>query len=356
MFGFRVFTTFRLIWLLGLVLLLPWHAMAQSPHMTVQFASTVIQVPTSGQSLRKAYLTIFVELAEPDQIALVCGRYRQLNEIASLVSLKHQMKNNEMPVAQIRKEMKQRIRRDFPDVKFEDVHIIEGRREFGEGARMMNMPGTNEHCYSLNRTPLDVLARDRPVVAGAADFDEAVLLDNAFPLALASAGSGTAPEGEPVPIFYIVLGGVALILTGVAMAFGMRARGRRKRAAGRRRAVERRRKNAGAPGGVERRGKVQRRAQERRKMDTAPPSDAEDRRASKRSSRQAKSEGLKSPTDRQLHGRSWNDEDKRRKQDRRKSGDTDAPPADPIQPQRRKKDRRGKEDLRLFSERSDDET
>ncbi len=68
------------------------------------------------------------------------------------MSFKYQMKRSLMPVSKIRTEIKQRIKERFPDIKFEDLSMIEGQRAFGEGAPIMDMPGTNANCYSLYRT------------------------------------------------------------------------------------------------------------------------------------------------------------------------------------------------------------
>jgi len=164
-----------------------------------------------------------------------------VNEIAALVSLKHKMQRNRMPVASIRQEMKQRVRQRFSDLRFVDLFIIEGLREFGEGARMMDMPGTNSHCYSLARTPLDVLARDRPTFAGVVPFDERVLLGGKFPLALASVGAGSFPKGSDFPTLYIASassGALALLSVSGFLVWRSRSR-RRTRAAHRRRVIAR---------------------------------------------------------------------------------------------------------------------
>ena len=62
------------------------------------------------------------------------------------MSLKYQMKRSFMPLSKIWTEIKQQIKERFPDIKFEDLFVIEGQRAFGEGVPIMDMPGTNSHC------------------------------------------------------------------------------------------------------------------------------------------------------------------------------------------------------------------
>ncbi len=287
-----------LLGFLGVVMLAP--AWAQEPHMTVQFETAIIQVPDNRQRLRKAYITVFLELSDPRQIGLACGRYRQVNEIASLVSLKYQMKRSLMPVAKIRTEIKQRIKERFPDIKFEDLFVIEGQRAFGEGAPIMDMPGTNAHCYSLYRTPLDVLARDRPVVANASAFDASAMLDGAFPLRLAAVGSGTSPREEPISLLYILLagaGGISILaLIGVAV---WRRQVRRKKEAARRRKIDATRK-AEAP-----------LSQRTPKAAPTPSQQTAKAKASaaKGGNAKRKQDDLKPLEDRPLQGQSWGTKD-----------------------------------------------
>ena len=137
------------------------------------------------------------------------------------MSLEYQLKRSFMPVSKIRTEIKQRIKERFPDIKFEDLFVIEGQRTFCEGVPIMDMPGTNAHCYRLYRTPLDVLARDRPVIANASAFDASAMLDGDFPLRLAAVGSGNSPREELISLLYILLvgaGGISILaLIGVAV-------------------------------------------------------------------------------------------------------------------------------------------
>lgn len=269
-----------------------------APHMTVQFESIVVQVPDHSQKLRKAYLTVFAELSQMSQIAKVCGRYRELNEVAALVSLKHQMKRNRMPVTAIRKEVKQRIRNRFPDLRLEDLYVIEGERAFGTGSSMMEMPGTNEHCRSLVRTPLDVLARDIPVVPGALPFSPAVLLDGEFPLALAALGTGSLPKDDPVPTLYIASAASgALALVGLSGGLLLRRSKRRREEAKRRRAFAARRRNAeeaprAAPAGA--------------KVAATPVKTATQKAKSKASARtNERTDGLRPDAQQPLQGQSW---------------------------------------------------
>ena len=62
------------------------------------------------------------------------------------MSLKYQMKRSLMPLSKIWTEIKQQIKERFPDIKFEDLFVIEGQRAFGERAPIMDMPVTNFHC------------------------------------------------------------------------------------------------------------------------------------------------------------------------------------------------------------------
>ena len=62
------------------------------------------------------------------------------------MSLKYQMKRSLMPLSKIWTEIKQQIKERFPDIKFEDLFVIEGQRAFGEMAPIMDMPCTNAHC------------------------------------------------------------------------------------------------------------------------------------------------------------------------------------------------------------------
>ena len=53
-----------------------------------------------------------------------------------------------MAVSKIRTEIKQRIKERFPDIKFEDLFVIEGLRAFCEGAPIMDMPVQTRIVYS----------------------------------------------------------------------------------------------------------------------------------------------------------------------------------------------------------------
>jgi len=266
---------------------------AQEPHMTVQFETAIIQVPDDRQRLKKAYITVFMELSDPRQIGLACGRYRQVNEIASLVSLKYQMKRSLMPVSKIRTEIKQGIRKRFPDIRFEDLYVIEGQRAFGEGAPIMDMPGTNEHCYSLYRTPLDVLARDRPVVASAAAFNASAMLDGAFPLRLAAVGSGVSPrEAPPSPLVLLLAGGGVVLSVGVIAIAVWRRQVRRRQEKARRRKFETRGKAQAAEPPNRPAGKPQKPEKAKTSASTAPKG-------------KQKRDGLKPLEDRPLQGQSW---------------------------------------------------
>ena len=75
--------------------------------------------------------------------------------------------------------------------------------------------------YSTYRTPLDVLARDRPVIENASAFDAPATPDGDFPLWLAAVGSGTSHREEPISLLYILLGGAGgislLVLIGASV-------------------------------------------------------------------------------------------------------------------------------------------
>ena len=114
------------------------------------------------------------------------------------MSLKYQMKRSLMPLSKIWTEIKQQIKQRFPDIKFEDLFVIEGQRAFGEGRRLWICRLQTRIVYSTYRTPLDVLARDRPVIANASAFNAPATPDGDFPLRLAAVGSGTSHREEPI--------------------------------------------------------------------------------------------------------------------------------------------------------------
>ena len=68
--------------------------------------------------------------------------------------------------------------------------------------------------YSTYRKPLDVLARDRPVIANASAFDEPATPDGDFPFRLAAVGSGTSHREERISLLYILLAGQAVSRSG----------------------------------------------------------------------------------------------------------------------------------------------